>query len=69
MNDAPPPYIAGQLRAFVGVEVLLDRVEGKFKLSQNRSEADVDGVIAGLDSAGRVELAEAMRQARRSSVR
>ena len=62
VDDAPPPYIAGQLRAIVGVEVLIDRVEGKFKLSQNRSEADIEGVIAGLDAAGRVDLAETMRK-------
>lgn len=62
VDDAPPPYIAGQLRAIVGVEVLIDRVEGKFKLSQNRSEADVEGVIAGLDTSGKAELAAAMRK-------
>ena len=61
VDDAPPPYIAGQLRAIVGVELLIDRVEGTFKLSQNRSEADVEGVIAGLDASGRTELADAMR--------
>jgi transcriptional regulator len=62
VDDAPPPYIAAQLRAIVGVEVLIDWVEGKFKLSQNRSEADVEGVIAGLDASGKVELADAMRK-------
>jgi transcriptional regulator len=62
VDDAPPPYIAGQLRAIVGVEVLIDRVEGKFKLSQNRSEADVEGVIAGLEASGGAELADAMRR-------
>jgi predicted FMN-binding regulatory protein PaiB len=35
VDDAPSPYIAGQLRAIVGVEVLIDRVEGTFTLSQN----------------------------------
>ncbi len=62
VDDAPPPYIAGQLRAIVGVEVLIDRVEGKFKLSQNRSEADIAGAIAGLDASGGAELADAMRK-------
>jgi transcriptional regulator len=62
VDDAPSPYIAGQLRAIVGVEVLIDRVEGKFKLSQNRSQADVEGVIAGLESSGGAELADAMRK-------
>ena len=61
VDDAPSPYIAGQLRAIVGVEIIIDRVAGKFKLSQNRSDADVEGVVAGLDAAGGGELADAMR--------
>ncbi len=48
VDDAPVPYIEGQLRAIVGVEILISRIEAKFKLSQNRSTADVDGAIAGL---------------------
>ncbi len=66
VDDAPPRYIEGQLRAIVGVELQIERVEGKFKLSQNRSEADVDGVIAGLDESGGARLASAMREARRT---
>jgi transcriptional regulator len=67
VNDAPEPYVAGQLRAIVGVEIRISRIETKFKLSQNRSIADVDGAIEGLGaeagSSGR-PLAEAMRDAR-----
>ena len=48
VSDAPEAYIAGQLRAIVGIEVEIDRVEAKWKLGQNRSAADVAGVIAGL---------------------
>ncbi len=58
VDDAPGAYIAGQLRAIVGVEVRITRVEGKFKLSQNRSRADVDGVIAGLQGSGEYGLAD-----------
>lgn len=47
-GDAPAAYVEGQLRGIVGVEVRVERVEGKAKLSQNRSEADRDGVVAGL---------------------
>jgi transcriptional regulator len=36
VDDAPPKYIAGQLRAIVGVEIAITRIEAKFKLSQNR---------------------------------
>jgi transcriptional regulator len=63
VDDAPAGFISGQLRAIVGVEVVIERVEAKFKLSQNRSEADVDGVIAGLDALGSSEVATAMRAA------
>ncbi len=61
VDDAPPEYIAGQLRAIVGVEVAITRVEAKFKLSQNRPQADVDGVIEGLETTGDTPVAAAMR--------
>ncbi len=48
MTDAPPEYIDGQLRAIVGVELAITAIEAKHKLSQNRSELDQEGVVAGL---------------------
>lgn len=50
VTDAPEPYVEGQLRGIVGIEVAVTRVEGKAKLSQNRSEADRRGVVDGLRS-------------------
>lgn len=47
-TDAPEKYLRGQLRAIVGLEVAVERVEAKAKLSQNRSDADRAGVVAGL---------------------
>lgn len=47
-SDAPEKYVRGQLRAIVGVEFAVERVDGKAKLSQNRSEADQQGIVAGL---------------------
>jgi len=50
----------------VGLELSIERVEAKRKLSQNRDEADRQGVIAGLsasDSPGDRAVAEAMRDA------
>ena len=47
-GDAPEKYIEGQLAGIVGLEIAVTRVEGKAKLSQNRSEADRRGVIDGL---------------------
>jgi transcriptional regulator len=63
VTDAPGPYIAGQLRGIVGLEVRLTRVEGKAKLSQNRSDADRRGVIDGLRrerAEGAAAVADAM---------
>jgi transcriptional regulator len=48
VTDAPAAYIDGQLRAIVGVELRITRIQAKAKLSQNRSAADRAGVIAGL---------------------
>lgn len=48
VTDAPPEYIDGQLRAIVGVEMTVTSIEAKQKLSQNRSELDREGVVAGL---------------------
>jgi transcriptional regulator len=63
VDDAPPAFVAGQLRAIVGVELRITRIEAKAKLSQNRPEADVEGVVAGLDSRGDHAGAEAVRLA------
>ena len=60
-DDAPEAYFRGQLRAIVGLELPITRIEGKFKLSQNRSDADIDGVIEGLAESGQPAVAEAMR--------
>ena len=48
VSDAPEKYVEGQLRAIVGLQLVIERVEAKAKLSQNRSDADRAGVVAGL---------------------
>lgn len=53
VSDAPADYIAQQMKAIVAVSLQIERLEGKWKMSQNRSDADVDGVVHGL-SASRV---------------
>jgi len=52
VSDAPETFIAGQLKAIVGVIIHVDRVEAKVKQSQNRSEVDQRGVVDGLRSSG-----------------
>ena len=64
VDDAPRPFIEGQLRAIVGIELAITRIEAKAKLSQNRSPADVEGVIAGLRERGDKETADAVERAR-----
>jgi transcriptional regulator len=66
-DDAPEPYFRGQLKAIVGIELPISRIEAKFKLSQNRSEADIKGAIEGLTSTGHPEVAEEMRTVSRPS--
>ena len=48
--DAPADYIAATAQAIVGLEIEVSRIEGKFKMSQNRSADDRRGVVAGLDA-------------------
>lgn len=52
VTDAPADYVAGLTRAIVGVELVVTRLEGKWKMSQNRPAADVDGVVHGLAASG-----------------
>ncbi len=64
VDDAPRAFIEGQLRAIVGIELEITRIEAKAKLSQNRPAADIDGVIEGLRERGDNESADAVERAR-----
>nr|WP_225954589.1 FMN-binding negative transcriptional regulator [Kibdelosporangium phytohabitans] len=69
VDQAPAKFVEGQLRAIVGIELVITRIEGKFKLSQNQTEANLDGVLAGLDArghAGDPSMAAAIRAAKPS---
>ena len=50
VSDAPPAFVAAQLRGIVGVRIPITRLEGKRKMSQNRAAADQAGVASGLAS-------------------
>ena len=52
INDAPPDYIDKMLRAIVGIELAVERWEGIWKVSQNRTDADRAGVVQGLKNEG-----------------
>ena len=65
--DAPPAYVEGLTKAIVGVEIAVDRMEGKWKVSQNRPLADQQRVIAELEALGShasQEMANLMRESR-----
>ena len=52
VDDAPAPFVATQIKAIVGIEIEITRIEGKWKASQNRPPADREGVVAGLEREG-----------------
>ncbi|WP_422372198.1 FMN-binding negative transcriptional regulator [Hoeflea sp.] len=62
VGDAPERFIETQLRGIVGVEITVSAMVGKWKVSQNRAEADRKGVHAGLSGEGAAEMAELVRR-------
>jgi transcriptional regulator len=52
VSDAPEPFVVAQLKGIVGVEIPIARIEGKWKVSQNRPAVDQAGVVAGLRGDG-----------------
>jgi transcriptional regulator len=65
MQDLPEPYITGMLNGIVGFELAVGRLEGKFKLSQNRPAADRPRIAAALErreDADSQAVAQLMRQ-------
>ena len=65
MADLPEAYIASMLTGIVGVEIAVSRLDGKFKLSQNRPAADrprIIGALEGREDADSRAVAELMRE-------
>jgi len=61
VSDAPPEYVDAQIKAIIGIEIPIQTIEGKWKVSQNRSDADRHGVCEGLAREGRnPEMAKVM---------
>jgi len=63
VTDAPSNFIQAQLNGIVGIEIPISKIEGKWKVSQNRSEEDRAGVVRGLcqQQGGASELADIMK--------
>ena len=66
VSDAPADFIQGMLRAIVGFELPIARLEGKWKMSQNRPAEDRAGVVEGLAREGAPEVAEIVAERNRS---
>ena len=65
VSDAPADHIEKSLAGIVGLEISIERIEGKFKLSQNHPAANRAGVVEGLrqrSGRGDAELADLMAQ-------
>lgn len=60
LAQVPADAVERMLRATVGLELRITRVEAKAKLSQNKTPADIEGVMAGLRGVGHGQLAAAM---------
>ena len=58
VGDAPAAYVDAQLKGIFGIEIPIARLEGKWKASQNRPDADRAGVAVGLGAAGAADMAE-----------
>ncbi|MBA3235154.1 MAG: FMN-binding negative transcriptional regulator [Chloroflexi bacterium] len=64
IDDTPEGYVEIQVKAIVGLELRISRLEAKRKLTQNRSAADFESTVAGLDAGSprEVALADEMRR-------
>jgi len=58
VSDAPPDFVAGMLRSIVGIKLPIARLEGKWKMSQNRPAVDRPGIVAGLAEDGEAAVSE-----------
>ncbi len=63
VTDAPADFVQGMLKAIVGVSIPIARLEGKFKMSQNRPPADHAGIVSGLEADGKADLAAEVARA------
>lgn len=63
VTDAPDDFVQSMLRGIVGVSIPIARIEGKYKMSQNRPKTEHAGIIAGLEADGQAALAAQVARA------
>ncbi len=61
--DAPDRFVETMLRGIVGIEIEIGELVGKWKISQNRSQADRAGVVSGYEQEGNAEMAALVKSA------
>lgn len=64
MNDSPDSYIALLKKAIIGIEIEIESIAGKFKMSQELAKGDREGVIKGFEALGTDEGDEIARTVR-----
>jgi transcriptional regulator len=65
MQDLPEPYLSGMMKGIIGLDIAVTRLEGKYKLSQNRPAADRPRIAAALEARGDADaigMASLMRE-------
>jgi transcriptional regulator len=65
VDDAPPDYIKALAKTIIGIEIAIETIEGKWKVSQNRPAADRRKVVKellALDSPESVEMAKLVKE-------
>ena len=62
-SDAPDDFMKMQLRAIIGIEITIQELSGKWKMSQNRNDADRQGVIASFEDLARRDIADEVKKA------
>ncbi len=67
INDGPQKFIDGMCRAIIGFEIMIDRIEGKWKASQNKASDDRIGVVNGLRTQGDRAMADLVEAAHAES--
>lgn len=58
VDDAPEDFTASMINGIVGIEIAITEIQGKWKVSQNRPNTDIEGVFAGLAAIGKHSMAD-----------
>ena len=62
LSDAPDDFVKSIMKAIIGVEIVIETIQGKFKVSQSQSEQNREGVSAGFFSEGKQDMATLVAQ-------